>query len=150
MRKVIVMGAGGRDFHNFNVAFRGDPRYHVVAFTAAQVPGIDHRLYPASLAGPGYPDGIPIHAEDELPELIRAEGVHEVVLAYSDLSHEDVMHRASVAMAAGADFKMLGPASTMLVQTAGIAVMSSVMTMARTCSAERASSGRTGEVRFSR
>src|SRR6188472_2854966 len=109
MRKVIIMGAGGRDFHNFNVAYRDDPDTEVVAFTAAQIPGIDDRRYPPSLAGPSYPNGIPIWPESKLVELIRGEWVDEVVLAYSDLSHEDVMHKASIALAAGADFKLLGP-----------------------------------------
>ncbi|HET9544290.1 MAG TPA: GTP-binding protein, partial [Gaiellaceae bacterium] len=114
MRKVVIMGAGGRDFHNFNVAFRGDPEAKVVAFTAAQIPGIDDRVYPASLAGDGYPDGIPIRPEEELTALVREHEVDEVVLAYSDLSHEEVMHKASIALAAGADFALMGPKATML------------------------------------
>jgi predicted GTPase len=114
MRKLIIMGAGGRDFHNFNVAFRDDPNTEVVAFTATQIPGIDNRTYPPSLAGPGYPQGIPIHPEDELTELIREHRVDEVILAYSDLKHETVMHKASMVLAAGADFRLLGPDATML------------------------------------
>jgi predicted GTPase len=114
MRKVIIMGAGGRDFHNFNVAFRDDPETEVVAFTATQIPGIADRTYPPALAGARYPDGIPIRAEEELSELIREHGVDEVVLAYSDLKHETVMHKASIALAAGADFRLLGPDATML------------------------------------
>ena len=114
MRKVIIMGAGGRDFHNFNVAFRDDPEVDVVAFTAAQIPGIDDRSYPVSLAGDRYPAGIPIRPEDELTELVEGHGVDEVVLAYSDLSHEDVMHKASRVLAAGADFRLMGPKETML------------------------------------
>jgi predicted GTPase len=114
MRKLIIMGAGGRDFHNFNVAFRDDPNTEVVAFTATQIPGIDNRIYPPSLAGPGYPKGIPIHPEDELTELIREHRVDEVILAYSDLKHETVMHKASMVLAAGADFRLLGPDATML------------------------------------
>ena len=114
MRNVIIMGAGGRDFHNFNVAFRHDPESRVVAFTATQIPGIAERVYPASLAGPRYPQGIPIRPEDELTQLVRAHDVDEVVLAYSDLRHETVMHKASIALAAGADFRLLGPESTML------------------------------------
>jgi predicted GTPase len=117
MRKVIIMGAGGRDFHNFNVVYRDDPETEVVAFTAAQIPGIDDRRYPASLAGERYPEGIPIRPEEELVDLIRREAVDEVVLAYSDLSHEDVMHKASIALAAGADFGLLGPKATMLRST---------------------------------
>ncbi|MFW5899247.1 MAG: GTPase, partial [Jiangellaceae bacterium] len=114
MRRVVIMGAGGRDFHNFNTVFREDPSTRVVAFTAAQIPGIDGRTYPPSLAGPNYPEGVPILAEDELTELIRREDVAEVVLAYSDLSHEDVMHKASTVLSAGADFRLLGPEATML------------------------------------
>jgi predicted GTPase len=114
MRKVVIMGAGGRDFHDFNVVFRDDSATRVVAFTAAQIPGIENRTYPASLAGPLYPEGIPIVPEDELADLVRHERADEVVLAYSDLSHEDVMHKASIVLAAGADFRLLGPKATML------------------------------------
>ncbi len=117
MRKIIIMGAGGRDFHDFNVAFRHDPSTKVVAFTAAQIPGIDDRRYPASLAGVMYPNGIPIRPESELTDLIRHDSVDEVVLAYSDLSHEEVMHKASIVMAAGADFRLMGPRATMLRST---------------------------------
>jgi predicted GTPase len=111
------MGAGGRDFHDFNTVFRGDPGTSVVAFTAAQIPGIADRRYPTSLSGPGYPDGIPIRAERELEAIIRDEHVDEVVFAYSDLTHLDVMHLASRVMAAGADFRLLGPHETMLRST---------------------------------
>jgi predicted GTPase len=128
MSKVIVMGAGGRDFHDFNVVFREDPLTQVVAFTAAQIPGIDDRVYPASLAGPLYPDGIPIVAEERLAELIRSEAVDEVVLAYSDLAHEDVMHKASIALAAGADFRLLGPRATMLLATKPVVAVTAVRT----------------------
>jgi predicted GTPase len=117
MHNVIIMGAGGRDFHNFNVAFRNDPETEVVAFTAAQIPGIDRRVYPPTLAGRRYPFGIPIRPEDELAQLIRQHHVDEVVLAYSDLKHETVMHKASVVLAAGADFRLLGPHATMLRST---------------------------------
>ena len=112
--RVVIMGAGGRDFHDFNVVFREKADTTVVAFTAAQIPGIDHRTYPTSLAGPLYPDGIPIVPEADLPGLIRREGVTEVVLSYSDLSHEAVMHKASAVLATGAGFRLLGPATTML------------------------------------
>ena len=112
--KVIIMGAAGRDFHNFNVYYRNNPRYDVVAFTATQIPGIEKRVYPPELAGPNYPKGVPIHPEEELPELIRKHGVEEVVFAYSDVSHEYVMHRASMALASGADFRLMGLATTML------------------------------------
>jgi predicted GTPase len=114
MKKTIVMGAGGRDFHNFNVAFREDPETEVVAFTATQIPGIADRVYPASLAGDRYPHGIPIRPEEELTQLVREHDVDEVVLAYSDLKHETVMHKASIVLAAGADFRLLGPDATML------------------------------------
>jgi predicted GTPase len=117
MRKVIIMGAGGRDFHDFNVAFRNDPDTEVVAFTATQIPGIDSRIYPPALAGELYPRGIPIRPEDELTELIREHHVDEVVLAYSDLKHETVMHKASIVLAAGADFRLMGPKATMLEST---------------------------------
>ena len=101
MRKIIIMGAGGRDFHDFNVVFRDDPEREVVAFTAAQIPGIDDRRYPTSLAGDRYPDGIPIRPEAELAGSSTTHGVDEVVLAYSDLSHEEVMHKASAVLAPG-------------------------------------------------
>jgi len=114
VRRVIIMGAGGRDFHNFNVVFRDDPDTTVVAFTAAQIPSIDDRAYPASLAGPRYPNGIPVRPEAELTELIRRHAVDEVIFAYSDVSHEYVMHRASRVLAAGADFRLLGPRATTL------------------------------------
>ncbi|MEM7824164.1 MAG: cyclic 2,3-diphosphoglycerate synthase [Candidatus Aenigmatarchaeota archaeon] len=113
-KKVVIMGAAGRDFHNFNVAFRNNSAYQVVAFTAAQIPNIAGRKYPKELAGKGYPYGIPIYPEEYLPKIIKKYGVDEVVLAYSDLSHIDVMHKASIALAAGADFRLMGPTSTML------------------------------------
>lgn len=111
---VIIMGAAGRDFHNFNVYFRKKEEFKVVAFTAAQIPFITDRVYPPELAGPFYPDGIPICSEVELMELIRKYRVDLVVFSYSDLPHEYVMHKASTVLAAGADFLLLGPDSTML------------------------------------
>jgi predicted GTPase len=122
------MGAGGRDFHDFNVVFREDADARVVAFTAAQIPGIDDRVYPPSLAGSLYPEGIPIVPEERLADLIRSEGVDEVVLAYSDLSHTDVMHKASLVLAAGADFRLLGPRATMLVATCPVVAVTAVRT----------------------
>lgn len=113
-KKVVIMGAAGRDFHNFNVVFRDDPGYEVVAFTAAQIPGIANRVYPYPLSGALYPNGIPIYDESELPRLIREKGVDLVVLSYSDLSFDEVMAKASVALANGADFALLGPRSTSL------------------------------------
>ncbi len=106
---VLILGAAGRDFHTFNVCFREDPNYRVVAFTATQIPGIEARRYPASLSGPLYPDGIPICPEDELEEVIRNQSVQQVVFAYSDVSHIHVMHLASRALACGADFRLIGP-----------------------------------------
>jgi predicted GTPase len=114
VRRVIIMGAGGRDFHNFNVRYREDAQVDVVAFTATQIPGIADRVYPPSLAGRRYPEGIPVRPEEELSELVRRHEVDEVVFAYSDVSHQDVMHQASRALAAGTDFTLLGPRSTML------------------------------------
>ncbi len=113
-KKVLIMGAAGRDFHNFLVCFRDDPQVEVVAFTAAQIPGIANRRYPPELAGPLYPEGIPILPEDLMEEIVKEKGVDEVIFAYSDVSHEYVMHRASRALAAGADFSILGPRRTML------------------------------------
>src|SRR5512137_1660710 len=112
--RVIIMGAAGRDFHNFNVFFRDNDQYEVVAFTATQIPNIEGRVYPAQLAGALYPQGIAIYAEHELTALIRRLGVHQVVFAYSDVPHEVVMHKASEALAAGADFRLMGADSTML------------------------------------
>lgn len=111
---VVIIGAAGRDFHNFNTHYRGDPTYRVVAFTATQIPNIADRRYPAALAGPLYPEGIPIFPEEELEELIARERVDQGVLSYSDLAHTTVMHIASRVLAAGADFVLLGPHSTML------------------------------------
>ncbi len=108
------MGAAGRDFHNFNVFFRDNPEFQVVAFTATQIPGIDDKKYPAELAGKLYPKGIPIMAEEDLSDLIRENDINEVVLAYSDLSHNDVMHKASQVLACGSDFWLMGTESTML------------------------------------
>ena len=112
--RVVIMGAAGRDFHNFNVVFRADPQYRVVAFTAAQIPNIAGRSYPPELAGALYPVGIPIVPEDGLEALIADQAVDQVIFAYSDVSHEAVMHQASRALAAGAEFRLLGPRSTML------------------------------------
>ena len=112
--RVLIMGAAGRDFHNFNTFFRANPDYQVVAFTATQIPHIEGRTYPAELAGPGYPNGIPIHPEEELDRLIAELKVDQVVFAYSDVSHEYVMHKASQVLAAGADYWLLGTKRTML------------------------------------
>src|SRR5258705_12665038 len=106
--KTLIMGAAGRDFHNFNTFFRGNSDYEVVAFTATQIPDIEGRLYPPELAGSLYPGGIPIRAEEELPELIQKHGVEQVVFAYSDVQHEYVMHKASLVNALGAVFRLMG------------------------------------------
>jgi predicted GTPase len=112
--RVVILGAAGRDFHNFNAVYRDDPSSRVVAFTATQIPGIAGRRYPAALAGPLYPDGIPIVPEDELARLIRIEKVNTCVFSYSDVAHEQVMHLASQCVAAGADFLLLAAQRTML------------------------------------
>ena len=113
-RKVIIMGAAGRDFHNFNVVYRNNEDYEVVAFTATQIPNIAGRKYPAELAGKLYPEGIPIYDEKDLPEIIKKYGVDEVIFSYSDVSYSYVMGKAAIVNVAGADFKMLSPSHTML------------------------------------
>ena len=112
--RTVIMGAAGRDFHNFNVYFRDRSEYDVVAFTATQIPGIEGRTYPTTLSGKLYPKGIPILPEADLPKIIKEKNVDLVVLAYSDLSNEDVMHKASVVLACGADFRLMGPKTTMV------------------------------------
>lgn len=116
-QRVIIMGAAGRDFHNFNVYFRGNASYDVVAFTATQIPNIEGRLYPPQLSGEQYPKGIPIHPESDLNSLIRDKQIDQVIFAYSDVSHEYVMHKASAVIAAGADFRLMGRAATELQST---------------------------------
>ncbi len=128
VRRVIIMGAGGRDFHDFNVLYRNDPEAEVVAFTASQIPGIAGRTYPPALAGPRYPDGIPIVAEEELADLIRKQRVDEVVFAYSDVSYQHVMHQAAIALAAGADFTLPGPGSTMVESAKPVVAVCAVRT----------------------
>jgi predicted GTPase len=142
VRRVIIMGAGGRDFHNFNVAFREDATTEVVAFTATQIPGIDDRMYPPSLAGPRYPHGIPIRPEAELVTLIRERAIDEVVFAYSDVSHTHVMHEASTVLAAGADFRLLGPRATMLQSSRPVVSVCAV----RTGSGKSQTSRRVGRI----
>jgi len=127
-RRILIMGAAGRDFHNFNVAYRDRDDVDVVAFTATQIPFIDDRTYPAALAGPRYPKGIPIHPEEDLGALIAKLPVDEVVFAYSDVSHEYVMHRASEVLAAGPDFTLLGPDATMLDATVPVIAVCAVRT----------------------
>jgi predicted GTPase len=127
-RRVIMVGAAGRDFHNFNVVFRDDELHEVVAFTATQIPGIHERVYPAELSGWLYPSGIAIHHEDSLEQLIEDLGVDEVVFAYSDVSHEAVMHIGSRALACGADYRLLGPKATMLRASVPVVAVCAVRT----------------------
>lgn len=127
-KRVLIMGAAGRDFHVFNTYFRNNEQYEVVAFTATQIPNIEGRKYPSDLAGDLYRDGIPIYPEEQLESLIKDLNIHEVVFAYSDVSHEEVMHKASRALSAGADFKLLGPKSTMLESTKPVVSVCAVRT----------------------
>lgn len=126
--RTLIMGAAGRDFHNFNVFFRGNPDYEVVAFTATQIPNIEGRKYPAELAGSDYPKGIPIYPESDLEKLIKEMKVDQVVFAYSDVTHEYVMHKASIVMAAGADFRLMGPQSTQIKSTKPVVSVCAVRT----------------------
>ncbi len=127
-KQVIIMGAAGRDFHNFNVYFRDNQAYNVVAFTATQIPDIEGRMYPAQLAGSLYPQGIPIRDEAELPDLLEEYVVDEVVFAYSDITHELVMHSASLCLAKGADFRLMGGRTTMLQSTKPVVSVCAVRT----------------------
>jgi predicted GTPase len=126
--RVIIMGAAGRDFHNFNTYFRDNDDYEVVAFTATQIPNIEGRMYPPDLAGSAYPNGIPIHAEEELVDLIKEHSIDQVVFAYSDISHEYVMHKASEVLAAGADFRLMGSGTTMLDSSKPVVAVCAVRT----------------------
>jgi len=128
VRRVVIAGAAGRDFHNFNVVFREREDVEVVAFTATQIPDIDDRVYPPALAGPRYPEGIPIVAESDLRDLVAREGVNEVVFAYSDVSNEHVMHLGSIALAAGADYPLLGPRATELRSSRPVVAVCAVRT----------------------
>lgn len=127
-KKVIIAGAAGRDFHNFNVVFRDNPEYEVVCFTATQIPWIENRRYPPELSGKLYPDGIPIYPEEDLPKLIKEYNVDMVVLAYSDLSYSYVMERSAIVNSAGADFVLMGPKSTMLKSTKPVIAVTAVRT----------------------
>ncbi|WP_429884700.1 cyclic 2,3-diphosphoglycerate synthase [Geoalkalibacter halelectricus] len=127
-RTLVIMGAAGRDFHNFNLVFREDPAHRVLAFTAAQIPDIAERRYPPELAGPLYPEGIPIVAEEALESLLRDQQVDVVVFAYSDLSHIQVMHKASLALARGADFLLLGTRRTQLIASCPVISIGAVRT----------------------
>jgi predicted GTPase len=128
VEKVIIMGAAGRDFHNFNIYFKDNPRYEVIAFTAAQIPTIEGRSYPSELAGEFYPEGIEIHPEDQLAALIRKHQVDLVAFSYSDVPHIEVMHKASIAMAEGADFILIGATYTMLKSTKPVLAVCAVRT----------------------
>ncbi len=128
VEKVIIMGAAGRDFHNFNVYFRNNPRYRVLGFTATQIPDIDGRRYPAELCGEGYPDGIPIYPEEDLSGLIKEHRVDLVAFSYSDIPHLEVMHKASQVMAEGADFILIGATYTMLKATKPVVAVCAVRT----------------------
>ncbi len=127
-KRILILGAAGRDFHNFNVFFRNNPNYEVVAFTATQIPDIDGRTYPAELAGELYPNGIPILAEEDMEKIIKEKNVDAVVFAYSDVPHEHVMDLASRAHAAGADFWLLGPKSTMIKSSKPVIAVTAVRT----------------------
>src|SRR5215218_7226264 len=126
--RVLIAGAAGRDFHNFNLVYRGRQEYEVVAFTATQIPNIDGRLYPTELAGELYPKGIPIHPEPALAALIHDQRIDEVIFAYSDVKHEHVMHIASQALAAGAGFRLLSPHDTMLTSSKPVVAVCAVRT----------------------
>jgi predicted GTPase len=126
--RVVIAGAAGRDFHNFNLVYRGRPNYEVVAFTATQIPNIDGRVYPAALAGELYPHGIPIVAEAELEAVIAEHEANEVVFAYSDVTHEHVMHLGSRALAAGASYRLLSPRETMLTSSRQVVAVCAVRT----------------------
>lgn len=127
-KRILIMGAAGRDFHNFNTVYRDNPNYEVVAFTATQIPGISGRSYPKELVGELYPKGIPIYPEEKLSELIKRFNVDQVVFSYSDVSHEYVMHKASIALTNGADFVLLGPNSTMLKSSKPVISVTAVRT----------------------
>ena len=114
IERILIMGAAGRDFHNFNTYFRDNEQFRVVAFTATQIPDIEGRKYPSELSGLLYPDGIPIYPESELEQLIRTKNIDQVVFAYSDVSHQYVMQKASLVLAAGADFKLIGRAASQI------------------------------------
>ena len=127
-KNIIIIGAAGRDFHNFNMCYRDNELYNVVAFTAAQIPDIDDRKYPAELAGSLYPDGIPIYSQDKLAELIKELNVDECVFAYSDVSYQNLMNVSAIVNSAGADFTLLGPKSTALKSTKPVISVCAVRT----------------------
>lgn len=126
--RTIIMGAAGRDFHNFNTFFRDNSDYSVIAFTATQIPNIEGRKYPLELAGKLYPNGIPIYPEQDLPRLIKEQHIDQVIFAYSDVTHEYVMHKASLVLAAGADFRLMGKSTTQLKSTKPVVSVCAVRT----------------------
>ena len=137
-RKVVIIGAGGRDFHNFNTVFRNSSEYRVVAFVATQIPGIEYRRYPPSLAGELYPEGIPIYPLSELPNLVMRHGVDEVVLSFSDLTYEELGKMLSLVLSLGCDFRILGPKSTMLESVKPVLAVTAVKTGAGKSTISRA------------
>ncbi|MCC6045792.1 MAG: GTPase, partial [Ignisphaera sp.] len=137
-RKVIILGAGGRDFHNFNVIFRNSSKYKVVAFVVTQIPGIEYRRYPPSLAGVFYPEGIPIYPLSELPSLVTRYGVDEVVLSFSDLTYDELGKILSLVLSLGCDFRILGPRSTMLESVKPVLAVTAVKTGAGKSTISRA------------
>jgi predicted GTPase len=126
--RTLIMGAAGRDFHNFNTFYRDNPKYEVIAFTATQIPNIEGRKYPAALAGEYYPEGIPIHPESELVDLIRNENIDQVLFAYSDVPYEYVMHKAALVNATGADFRLMGTKNTQIKSTKPVVAVCAVRT----------------------
>ena len=127
-KRVVIIGAAGRDFHNFNTVYRNDPSCKVVAFTAAQIPDIAGRRYPADLAGPLYPDGIPIVEQSELAELIKKENIDECIFSYSDIHYHDLMNLGALVNAAGASFTLLGPKATMIPSSKPVIAVCAVRT----------------------
>ena len=128
VRRAVIMGAAGRDFHDFLVALKDDPTVEIVAFTATQIPGIDGRLFPVELAGPRYPQGIPIVDESDLPQLVRDNEIDEVIFAYSDVAHADMMHKASLVLSLGPDFRLIGPDATLVPSTKPVISVCAVRT----------------------
>ncbi len=127
-KKIVIIGAAGRDFHNFNTVYRNNPNYKVAAFTAAQIPNIAGRRYPADLAGSLYPEGIPIVEQSELAELIKNENIDECIFSYSDIHYQKLMNLAALVNAAGADFTLLGPKATMIKSSKPVIAVCAVRT----------------------
>src|SRR3989304_3744509 len=147
-QRVLIMGAAGRDFHNFNVYFRDNQDYEVVAFTATQIPNIEGRVYPRELSGKLYPKGIPIYPESDLVDVIRRERIDQVVFSYSDVSHEYVMHRASLILACGPDFRLLGLNATRLESTKPVVSICAVRTGSGKSQTSRRGAGILGDLGY--